>query len=79
MEEAGVKQLFEVADDAQVDQRLDIILLALRQLLPVEPRGRQHPPRREVRVGLRHHHLHSRSAYLTNFRLLFAPSLLLIH
>ena len=46
VEESGVQQLFEVADHSQVDQLLDVVGVALAQLLPLQPGGGEHPPRR---------------------------------
>lgn len=43
VEEAGLQQLLEVADDSNVDQVPDIVCLALAQLLPLHPLAGQHP------------------------------------
>ena len=63
MEEAGVQQLLEIADDAQVDQLLDIVLLALAQLLTLQPAGGQHASGCELCVSSWHHHLPKKVIY----------------
>lgn len=43
--------------NADVDEVLHIVRLALAQLLAVDPLRHEHPPRRELRVVVRDHHL----------------------
>mmetsp|Transcript_9617 Transcript_9617/g.30412 ORF Transcript_9617/g.30412 Transcript_9617/m.30412 type:complete len:290 (+) Transcript_9617:784-1653(+) len=45
MEEAGVEELREVDNHAQVDERAHVVRLRLRELLALDPLGDVHPPR----------------------------------
>lgn len=62
MEEAGVEKLLEVADHPQVDQLLDVIGVALTQLLAVQPGGGEDPAGRQLVEGAGDHHLHWQAA-----------------
>mmetsp|Transcript_53039 Transcript_53039/g.156713 ORF Transcript_53039/g.156713 Transcript_53039/m.156713 type:complete len:238 (-) Transcript_53039:631-1344(-) len=52
VEESCVEQLRQVGDHSEVDKLVDVVRLGLRQLLAVDPLGRVHAPRRELRVIL---------------------------
>ena len=55
VEEAGVEELREVRDDAEVDQRADVVRLRLRELLALDPLRGVHAARGVLRVVLRDH------------------------
>ena len=56
VEEAGLEQLREVRDDAEVDQLAHVIGGGLRELLALDPLGRVHAARRDARVVARDLH-----------------------
>ena len=74
MKEACVQQLLEVADDAQVDQLLDVASLALTKLLALQPRGRQHPPRSQLLEGPWHGNLDMPRSLILAFQCMLAYS-----
>ena len=56
--------LLQEADHADVDERPDVGRFRLRELLAVEPLGRQHPPRRQLGISPRHDDLRQISGHL---------------
>mmetsp|Transcript_29738 Transcript_29738/g.61168 ORF Transcript_29738/g.61168 Transcript_29738/m.61168 type:complete len:444 (+) Transcript_29738:915-2246(+) len=57
MKESKIQQLRQIGDDSQIDQRPHIILVALTQLLSLDPLRDVHPPRGKLRIILRNDHI----------------------
>jgi hypothetical protein len=57
MEEAGLQELLQIADDAQVGQRANIIRSALAKFFPIQPLRREHSACCEGLIRLWNFHL----------------------